>query len=104
MGCLKYLPLLLMVGCADYAWELKSKPSSSYEWVVVSNKESLHQVCAIALEKAPRLAACAFQIQSTGKCWIYSIYTAEQAKLVYAGDQLDLFEHEMKHCQGWRHG
>jgi hypothetical protein len=70
----------------------------------VSSKAALHEVCAVTMEKAPRLAACAFQIQATGKCWIYSIFSEQDAKQVYAGDQLNLWEHEMKHCQGFRHG
>jgi len=96
--------VFLLFGCADYEWRKVSPPSTSYEWTVIGSKDELHKVCGINMERVPRLAACAFQIHETKKCWIYSVHSEEEAKRVYAGDQLNLREHEMKHCQGFRHG
>lgn len=95
---------LVVTGCAaDYAWNQAGPPSATYEWVVVHDRRALHDICAISRDRAPSLAACAFQIRQTGKCWVYSVWTAEEAKRQYAGDRDDLYTHEMRHCQGYRH-
>jgi hypothetical protein len=96
--------VFLLFGCSDYQWTQIRPPSESYEWKVIASKDELHKVCAIELERVPRLAACAFQIRESGKCVVFSLYSEEEARRQYAGDQLSLWEHEMKHCQGFRHG
>lgn len=102
---MRWLLLLLLAGCTEYHWaEQRFPPSESYEWVVVHNKASLHNICAIPFEKNPTLAACAFQFQQTQKCWIYSIWSEDEAKHVLSGDGLNLLEHELMHCKGYRHG
>ena len=94
----------LVSGCAaDYVWTRAEPPSATREWVVVHSKQALHNVCARSYDTHPSLAACAFQIRQTGKCWVYSVWTAEEATRQYAGDRDDLYTHEMRHCEGMRH-
>lgn len=91
-------------GCAsDYVWLQAGAPSATHEWVVVHDRRALHDICAISQDRAPSLGACAFQIRQTGKCWVYSVWSADEAKRQYAGDGDDLYSHEMRHCQGYRH-
>jgi hypothetical protein len=93
----------LLFGCGQYDWEKKFPPSDSHEWVVVHDRGALVRVCAI---ENPYLAACAFQLRGHPKgnhCVIYSIHTEEQAKRLDDGEGRSLVEHELKHCQGWRH-
>lgn len=102
------LPILVVTamlsGCAsDYVWTRTEPPSTHHEWVVAHSKQALHNVCARSYETHPSLAACAFQIRQTGKCWVYSVWTADEAKRAYAGDRDDLYTHEMRHCEGMRH-
>jgi hypothetical protein len=100
---MKWLLLILLAGCSQYEWTGKFPESKEYEWVVVHNKLSLHNVCAISFDKNPTLAACAFQIQESGKCYIYSIWTEDEARRVRDLDGESIYEHEKRHCKGERH-
>ncbi len=97
---------LLLSGCAilppDYEWKQVYPPSLTYEWNVVPASD-LHKVCGINPAAMPSLGACAIRLQSTRHCVVYSKFTEAQAARLFAGDALDLYAHEMKHCAGFDH-
>jgi hypothetical protein len=94
---MKYLILLLLSGCASTPyWTQAGPPSKEYVWTRESSA-NISELCSGHL-------ACAFQIKQTGVCWIYSVFSEEQAKREQSNDgALWLREHELKHCNGWAH-
>jgi hypothetical protein len=95
------IALVLLPGCAtDYQWYLEKPPSTRYEWIVVKYQNLL------SLCKAPdtmrNLGACAHQYDD-GLCVIWSHMTEDEAKRAMSGDGIDLWTHELRHCEGWRH-
>ena len=97
---------MLLSGCAilppDYEWRQVYPPSLSYEWNIVPASD-LHKVCGINPAAMPALGACAIRLVGPRKCVVFSRYTEDHAKLLHAGDGIDLFAHEMKHCAGMDH-
>src|SRR5574343_1119615 len=103
MRPLFYAAILALAGCAilppDYEWRQVYKPSLSYEWNIVPAQD-LHKVCGINPAAMPALGACAVRLVGPRKCIVYSRYSEAHAKLLHAGDGIDLHVHEMKHCAG----
>lgn len=92
---------MALYGCAaEYAWHKDRLPAMSYEWRVVS-RDKLPGVCS---DNKQNTGACAFNIESTRKCWIYSFLTEDDADRAISADGITLREHELKHCAGYRHG
>ena len=50
----------------------------------------------------PPSEACAVQTKA-GKCYVLSVYSEAEARKLIAPDGMTLFDHEMRHCAGWRH-
>jgi len=88
-------------GCAsEYEWVRAGSPSKAYEWKQVTRDE-MFLICATTPAKSPTLGACAYVTPEM--CRVHSDRTEWQAKREMSGDGLTLWEHEIKHCEGWWH-
>lgn len=95
---------LLLLGCSEpnYKWVHSGIPSDKVVWQVV-DFELVKQQCGWQGDGFTKIVACATQIRETSTCYVFSYLTPEQAKVSWDLDGLSIYEHEMKHCQGWRH-
>lgn len=95
---------LLLTGCIEphYKWQLVGLPSSKVVWEVVS-WEDVQKICGWSGSQFTKTVACAVQIRESDTCFIHSYLTPDQAKVSWDLDGTSIYEHEMKHCQGWRH-
>ena len=98
---MRWLAAILLAGCAPaYQWFGPGTASQSVEWVVVP-RGAIPHVCVQYAK--PNIAACAVQIYSTSTCYVFSYMTEEEAKRMRDLDGVSIWEHEMRHCEGWRH-
>ena len=102
---MKWLFLLLLAGCVspNYNWQRVGLPSNKVVWEVV-DFETVKKKCGWKPRGFETIVACATQIGETDTCYVFSYLTPDQAKVSWDVDGLSIYEHEMKHCQGWRHG
>lgn len=98
------LPLLILLGCYEphYKWVQSGIPSSKVVWEVV-DFETVKQKCGWQQYGFSKIVACATQIRENSTCYVFSYLTPEQAKVSWDLDGLSIYEHELRHCEGWRH-
>lgn len=75
--------------------------NGEYTWTVVHNPEWLEGLCQTEPTLMP-VKACAKRM-SDGSCDIYSSYPEWLAKVTWSYSFEPLWDHEMKHCMGYRH-
>lgn len=102
---LTLLTLVYMNGCAsmrpDFTWAKTEEASARHEWIQVSWAR-MFELCRIDPTVMANLGACAFN--DPGRtCRVYSFLPEQVAKLRISGDGESLFDHELRHCAGWRH-
>ena len=100
------LALVLFSGCAifppDYVWERVYPASARYEWHVKSRAEVEGMCPRLKGSRSPGIG-CASQIMESSTCYVFSNVSEDVADRWTSGDGLSLREHELKHCDGWRH-
>lgn len=102
LAVLVILGVLHLQGCAaDYTWTRSRPAAVAVEWRVVP-REKLHFHCNLTRDQAPTLGGCAWW--NADVCIVYSHLDAETARRTFSGDGLDLYAHEVRHCDGWVHG
>lgn len=99
---MKYLIVLLLSGCVSiYSdWKQVYPPSVTREWHQVSRTQ-MYALCAIDARVSPNLAACGMQLQTSSRCDVFSYLSEAEAKSSFNAE--NIWEHEMKHCDGYRH-
>lgn len=99
------LMLVSVFGCAmtpEQEWYLAGEPSKKVEWVKIPWRD-LPGVCGDAKYMSQRVVACAVQIRQTSTCYIFSGMAEHEAHYFYTSHMDDLWSHERRHCEGWRH-
>ena len=104
MKTLLLLIIPFLTSCAGapirYDWKLVAEPSLTYTW----NKVSIEGVQSICGGEYKQFAGCAVQNFHTKRCTVTSVYGHEESRWLNDGEgQLSHYEHELKHCMGWRH-
>jgi len=99
----KYLILLLLLsGCTSIYgdWKQVFHASEIREWHQVSRTQ-MYALCDIDARVTPNLIACGFQ--RNGRCDTFSFLSEAEAKDPFNPYGENVWRHEMKHCDGWRH-
>ena len=122
---MKLVILLLLTGCASYAWRYDGQVTDFYRWKVVSRAEFPHVCGFVAPDGWNSGGACAIRVQNgmitptdkrlaTGEpygkdgvgrvCIIVGTMSEEEAKRMRDWDgAMSLRDHEIRHCGGWIH-
>ena len=93
--------VLHLQGCAtDYTWTRQHEAAESVLWRKVSRDE-MYRLCNSTRDQAPNRGGCAHWYPKI--CEVWSMYSEDEAKRTMSGDGLDLYTHEVRHCEGFGH-
>lgn len=100
--------LVIASGCAVWVVDRPGYQMKKLEWVHLIGDDAHRRLRNLCANDVVGQLACAFRIQGSGICLVYSIYSLEEAKRIYVVGGDTLYQHEVGddkvpgHCGGGR--